>query len=221
MAHRACDRLLVSRNRARRQHDDVILPKSDMPVIVDRDARERRLRLALRSGREAQHLLGGVVRYAESRIWMPAGTRRKPRRSRSRRSSRYCGPRTRPCDRTVPQGPRAPACGRCSRRTGRRQLAIGAGEELFEGIDDFDLRSRESLAVDIRAVGEQREYALPAELRKAVKVEVFAVDGGLVDPEVARMDHVPTGVVMARATQSGMLCVTRMNSTVNGPMVIR
>ena len=30
---------------------------------------------------------------------------------------------------------------------------------------------------------------------------------------------IPTGVVMASATQSGMLCVTRMNSIVNGPIV--
>ena len=31
----------------------------------------------------------------------------------------------------------------------------------------------------------------------------------------------PTGVWMASATQSGMLCVTRMNSMVNGPTVTR
>ena len=31
----------------------------------------------------------------------------------------------------------------------------------------------------------------------------------------------PSGVWMARATQSGMLCVTRMNSMPNGPMVTR
>ena len=30
---------------------------------------------------------------------------------------------------------------------------------------------------------------------------------------------IPTGVVMASATQSGMLCVTRMNSIENGPTV--
>ena len=30
---------------------------------------------------------------------------------------------------------------------------------------------------------------------------------------------VPAGVVIASATQSGMLCVTRMNSIVNGPIV--
>ncbi len=31
----------------------------------------------------------------------------------------------------------------------------------------------------------------------------------------------PAGVWMASAAQSGMLCVTRMNSTVNGPIVTR
>ena len=30
---------------------------------------------------------------------------------------------------------------------------------------------------------------------------------------------VPAGQVIARATQSGMLCVTRMNSIVSGPIV--
>ena len=87
-------------------------------------------------------------------------------------------------------------------------------------VDDLDLRTGEALAIDVGAVGEQRQHALGAELGEAVQVEVLAVDRRLVDLEVAGVDaSMPAGVVIASATQSGMLCVTRMNSIVNGPIV--
>ncbi len=43
-------------------------------------------------------------------------------------------------------------------------------------------------AIDVRAVREQREHALGAELGEPVEVEVLAVDRRLIDLEVAGMD---------------------------------
>ena len=100
-------------------------------------------------------------------------------------------------------------------------LPADAREDLLERFDDVELRAGEAAAIDVGAVGEQREHPVGAELREAVHVEVLAVDRRLVDLEVAGVDDDAGGVWMASATQSGMLCVTRMNSTVNGPIVTR
>src|SRR5688572_3350006 len=57
VAHRARDGLLVPGNRPRRQHDDVVRPELDEAMIVDGDARKRRLRFALRPRGHAEHVL--------------------------------------------------------------------------------------------------------------------------------------------------------------------
>ena len=74
------------------------------------------------------------------------------------------------------------------RERGDHQLAVGAGEQLLERVDDLDLRAGEALAIDVGAVGEQRQHALRAELGEAVQVEVLAVDRRLIDLEVAGVD---------------------------------
>ncbi len=61
VAHGARDRLLVAGNRPRREHDRVVGTQAHEAVVVDGDARQRRLRLALRAGRDAQHVLRRVV----------------------------------------------------------------------------------------------------------------------------------------------------------------
>ena len=43
-------------------------------------------------------------------------------------------------------------------------------------------------AIDVGAVGEERQHALRAELGEAVQVEVLAVDRRLIDLEVAGVD---------------------------------
>ena len=68
------------------------------------------------------------------------------------------------------------------------ELALRAGEELLERVDDLDLGPGESLAIDVGAVGEERQHALRAELGEAVQVEVLAVDRRLIDLEVAGVD---------------------------------
>ena len=118
VAHRAGDRLLVAGNRARREHHGVVGTELDEAVIVDGDARERRLRFALRAGRDAEHVLRGVVRHVGVANLHARRERAGSRGAgRSRRSGRCCGRRTRPCARTAPRGRRAPASGRCSTRT--------------------------------------------------------------------------------------------------------
>ena len=116
--HHAADRLFVSRDRAGREHDRVVGPELDEPVVVDRDAGERRHRLALRSGREAQHVLRRVVARRPSR---ESARRRESAGSRAAgrsRSSGSCRAReTPPCDRTARRGRRESASGRCSTQT--------------------------------------------------------------------------------------------------------
>ena len=56
---------------------------------------------------------------------------------------------------------------------------------------DLELRAGEAAAIDVGAVGEQRQHAARAELGEAVQVEMLAVDRRLVDLEVARMDQRP------------------------------
>ena len=87
---------------------------------------------------------------------------------------------------------------------------------------DVGLRAGEAAAIDVGAVG-RTAPARPAapSSREAVQVEVLAVERRLIDLEVAGVESTPTGVWIASATQSGMLCVTRMNSIVNGPTVTR
>ena len=109
-------------NRARREDDRVVGPELDEAVVVDGDARERRLRLALRAGRDAEHVLRRVVRHVGVADLHARRARAGSRAAaRSRCSARCCGRRTPPCARTAPPGRRAPACGRCSRRTSRRR----------------------------------------------------------------------------------------------------
>ena len=50
------------------------------------------------------------------------------------------------------------------------------------------LRAGEAAPVDVRAVGEERQHALGAELREPMDVEVLAVERRLVDLEVAGVD---------------------------------
>jgi hypothetical protein len=50
-----------------------------------------------------------------------------------------------------------------------------------------------------------------------MNVEVLAIDRRLIDLEIAGMHDRAAGVCTAMATQSGMLCVTRRNSTSQSP----
>ena len=60
---------------------------------------------------------------------------------------------------------------------------------LLEAVDDVALRAADPLAIDVRAVAEQHQHALGAELREPLKVHVLPVERRLVDLEVARVQH--------------------------------
>ena len=71
------------------------------------------------------------------------------------------------------------------------QLAFGAGEDFLEGVDDIELRPGVAPTVDVGAVAEHAHDTLAAELRQTVEVDVLAVEGRLVDLEIARMEERP------------------------------
>ena len=61
----------------------------------------------------------------------------------------------------------------------RSTPARRAGEHFLERVNTS--RIGEAAAVDVGAVGEQREHAFAAELGEAVHVKVLAVERGLID----------------------------------------
>ena len=61
VVHDAADGLLVPRYRPRRKHHHVVPLEPHLPVIVDGDPRQRRLRLTLRPRAQADHVLRGEV----------------------------------------------------------------------------------------------------------------------------------------------------------------
>ena len=75
-----------------------------------------------------------------------------------------------------------------ARRKCRHHELSGRGRENFlERVLHLQLRPGESLAVDVRAVGKQRQHAGAPELREAMHVEVLAVDRRLIDLEISRV----------------------------------
>ena len=68
------------------------------------------------------------------------------------------------------------------------ETARRAREDLFERLDDFELRPGEAPAVDVCAVGKERQHAGRSELRKPVQIEMLPVGGGLIDLEITRVD---------------------------------
>ena len=163
----------------------------DVAVIVDRDARERRVGFALRTGGQAQHVLRrivGDVAVANQRAgrdasdspsrcaicefsFMPRPTNATLRSNCTARSTRIC----------------MPIDARRERRDD--ELALGAGEDLLEGVFDVELRSGVAAPIDVRAVAEHRQHALGAQLREAVQVERLAAERRLIDLEVAGVDQ--------------------------------
>ena len=61
VVHHPADRLLVAGNLPGREHHDVVTLELDVTVVVDGDAGKCRLRLALRPGADAHHVLRRIV----------------------------------------------------------------------------------------------------------------------------------------------------------------
>jgi hypothetical protein len=186
----ASDGDFVSRNGPRRQHDGVIRTDLHVPVIVDRNPRQGRHRFALRAGRHAQHVLGGVAADVGIADLHAGGNAEiaEPLRDLGILDHSTADERNLPIElrREVDEQLHAVD----ARRERRDDQPAGrAGEDLLERLDDFGLRAGEAAAVDVRAVRKQREHTRRAELREAVDVEMLAVDRRLIDLEVAGVDH--------------------------------
>ena len=67
------------------------------------------------------------------------------------------------------------------------QLAGGRRENLLERVLDLELGAGKALAIDVGAVGKQRQHARAAELGESMDVEMLAVDRRLIDLEIAGM----------------------------------
>ncbi len=174
---------------ARRQDHGVVRADLHVAVVVDRDPRQRRHRLALRAGAEAQDVLRRVARHVGVADLHAGGNAQVAEALRDLRvldhpaaDERHLAVELRrqidedlhPVD---------------ARGEGRDdQPPARAGEDLLERLDHFGFRAGEAAAVDVGAVGEERQHPLGAELREAVDVEMLAVDRRLIDLEVAGVD---------------------------------
>src|SRR5205823_2345997 len=61
--HHPADGFLVAWNLARREHDDISWRQLDVPVVVDGNPRQRRLRFTLRAGADTHDILGRKAAY--------------------------------------------------------------------------------------------------------------------------------------------------------------
>ena len=71
---------------------------------------------------------------------------------------------------------------------GEDDAARGGAAEIFEARDDGALGRSEAGALDVGGVAEERENAFVAVAREGVEIEAGAVNGSLVDLEVAGVD---------------------------------
>ena len=158
--------------------------------------RERRHRLALRPGAEAQDVLGGVVHHLGVANLKAGGDVQVAEALRDLRVLDHAAAD----ERHLPVELRGqidddlhPVDARGEGRDD--QPSAGAGENLLEGLGDLGFRAGEAAPVDVGAVGEERQHALGAELREPVDVEVLPVDRRLVDLEIPGVDdHADRGM---------------------------
>ena len=158
-------------------------------MVVVRDARHRRHRLALAAGAEDQLL----ARAAAPRVASGAGSRR-PERSCSRgcarcsSSSSSSGRRTRPCGRTRCRRRPPAACGARSTRTTRRGSGpCGSGRSGRNASPTTFSDCVTPGALGVRRVAEQEVDAAVADLGELADVGALAVDRRVVDLVVARV----------------------------------
>ncbi len=189
MVHHPADGLLVARNFTRREHHDVLRLQPDVPVVVDGDPRERRLRLPLGAGAQAHDVLR---REVPDVAVLDLHARRDAEIAQPLRDLRVvdhaaADERDPPVElRREVDDDLHPVDARRERRDDN--LAVRVGEDLFEGVGDLDFGAGEAAPVDVGAVGQQGEDARRAELRQPVHVDALAVDRRLVDLEVAGVD---------------------------------
>src|SRR3954447_3043239 len=190
VVHHPANRLFVPGDLTRREHDDVLGLELHVAMVVDRNPRQRRLRLALRAGADADHVLTReVAHFAVPDLH--AG--RDPEVAQALGDLRVLD-NPAPDERYSPIELRGQIGQDLDPIEARRKhrdhdLPGRAREDLLESVDDIHFRTGEASPVDIRAIGQEREYAGRSQLREAVDVDVLAIERRLVNLEVTGMNH--------------------------------
>ncbi len=167
------------------KHDDVARAEIHVLVIVDRDPGQRRQRLALRAGAQAQHVLRRVVAHVRVADLQPRRHLEVPQPGRDLRVLDHATPDERHLPPVLLGQVHEHLHPVQARREQRDDdLPLGRGEDLLERVDDLQLRAGVARPVDVRAVAEERQHAPRAQLGEPVEIHVLAVERRLVDLEV-------------------------------------
>ncbi len=190
------DGFFIPRDGTCREHHGVARSHFHVAVIVDADAGQRGVRFALRSCGDAhdlaRHTIGHLA-VADQDAWRDRQISKTLRdrgivdHAAADKRHLTAEPRGQIHENLHPVDAR--------RERGDDQLAAHIREDFLEGVDHVQIRPREPASIDIGAVAEQREYPRAPELGEAMKIEVLAVDGRLIDLEVARVDEGPDRTV--------------------------
>ena len=186
----AIDRLLVAGNNSRREHHRVARLNARVLVIIDRGARQRRHRLALRSADQHANFfrrevanLRGMNQQAVRNLDVAEVLRDLGRLSHGTPDQRDLA--------AVLEGLVDRQLDAVDRRREARdeQPALGGGENLLELRADGALARRVALALDVGGILKQRQHAFLAVFGKGVQIEEPVVGGRGIDLEVARMNQ--------------------------------
>ena len=188
LVHDPPDRAAIPRNCPSGKHHHVVRFQHDVAMIVDRDPRERRSRLALRPGCDTYDVAGRVVSDLTCPNPQPGG---KPQVTESLGDLGVLD------DPASGEGQLAAVLRgeirddldpmQAGRKCGHHDLAGGVAEDLIQTRDDVLLGPGVARAFDIRAVAEQRQHAAPSQLREALDIERFTVQRRLVEFVISRV----------------------------------
>ena len=190
MIHHPPDSFLVARDLPGRKHHDIVTLELYVTMVVDRDPRKRRLRLTLRAGADTDDILGRIV----ADVAVPdlhAG--RNPQVAEPLRDLGVLDdPATDERDPPIElerevQHDLHPIDARRKHR--HHDASLRAREDLLEAIDDVAFGAAHPLALDVRAVAEQHQHTLGAQLRETMEVHVLAIERRLINLEIPRVQH--------------------------------
>jgi hypothetical protein len=183
------DGLVVAGDDARGEDDGVIFVDGDEAVVVDGDARHRGHRLGLAAAgehddtarieaanvlRTDDHAVGNAQVAHRVRDFDVVDHAAADERDFAVNARGDVDDLLNPVD----------AAG----EAGENDAPRSGTAEIFETRDNGAFGRREAGALDVGGVGEEREDAFVAVAREGVKIESGAVDGGLIDLEVAGVD---------------------------------
>ena len=189
--HHAVDGLLVAGNQRRGQDDQIVRGDGDAAVLAARHPRQRRHRLALGAGGDqhhplGRHLLGGgdvddvaVLDVQEAEFLGDAHVaHHRPADERHPAAQRHCGvdDLLHPVDVGGEAGHDDP-------------LAVGPAHQPVQVGPDFTLRRPDAGQFGVGRVAQEQVHTLVAQARHPRQVGRAAVQGQLVELDVAGVQH--------------------------------